>query len=188
MATIGTPPDRISYSRELEHFLVRSKLINSYYEKDFDISFSSLFLAFLANDDTFSKWFQTYAKQAGIDVQGIMEERGINQQIMSEIANSEPFSGRSYKMTISAQKYLQTADQFRRSLAQKVKLRPLGVRHLMAVFIYRPWVHERDIIRWGISREDWSNGFIERIGSLCPDELGFWLEQHRKSFGNDPEI
>lgn len=185
MSSIKATPKIANYSPELEHFLARSRLINSYYEKDFDISFSSLFLAFLANDDPLSEWFRTYVKQANIDTQRIMEERGLNQQMMDEIANSKPLAPKKYRMTTSAQRYLQTADQFRKNVALSAELKPLDVRHLMAVFIYRPWVHERDIIRWGFNREDWSNGFIGQIKSLRPDEMSFWEDQHKSAFGND---
>lgn len=174
------------YSPELKHFLARSKLINSYYEKDFDISFSSLFLAFLANDDALSKWFRAYVRSGGIDVRRIMEERRLNQQIMEEIASSKPPVQRTYGMTTSAQRYLQTAFQFRISMQTSKEPLHLDVRHLMAAFIYRPWVHERDLIHWGFNREDWSNAFIEQIKSLWPDELSFWKEKHRKAFGKDP--
>jgi len=115
-----------------------------------------------------------------------MEERGLNQQIMDKIANSESPIERTYKMTTSAQRYLQTANQFRISMTISKEPRPLYVRHLMAVFIYRPWVHERDLIRWGFDREDWSNAFIGQIKVIWPDELSFWKEQHRNAFGNEP--
>ena len=70
-----------NYSQEIKRLLARSKLINEYYEKDFDISFSSIFLAFLANDDPISRWFSGYVKVGGIDVQRILEERNVNQQM-----------------------------------------------------------------------------------------------------------
>ncbi len=175
-----TSPD-IAYSPEMQRLLARSALINSYYEKDFDISFSSLFLAFLANDDSVSRWFQVYVKRARINVDKILQERGLNLQIMDEITRYEPQRPRDYSMTNSARRFLQAADGFRQSLGEQA----IDVHHLMAVFIYKPWVHEKDLIRWGFNREDWSNAFLEQIRSLRPEELDFWRKLHHSAFGDE---
>lgn len=181
MSTPGTSAE-FTYSPEMQRLLARSALINHYYE-DFDISFSSLFLDFLANDDTVSQWFQVYVKRARINIDKIMQERGLNQQIMGEIARSRLPEPYAYSMTTSALRFLQTADQFRQSLREQ----SIDVHHLMAVFIYRPWVHEKDLIRWGFNRKDWSNAFLEQIRLLRPKELDFWKEQHRSAFNDESD-
>src|SRR5512136_3087678 len=79
-----------SYSLELSRLLARSQLINMYYEKDFDISFSSLFLAFLVNDDSISKWFRDYVGKSKIKVSMILEERKMTKQLLEEIAAFQP--------------------------------------------------------------------------------------------------
>lgn len=190
MATIETSSVFRNQSAELKEFLARSKLINEHYEKDFDISFSSLFLAFLASDDPISKWFGAYVKDIGIDVRSILEERNVDQQIIDDIASHMimPYQlNASYRLTTSAMKYLSMANQFRETLAEGDEIYQLGVRHLMAVFIYKPWLHERDLIRWGLDRIRWSNSFLNQIRSLQPDELEFWKIQHIKTFKVKPE-
>ncbi|MDM7911847.1 MAG: hypothetical protein QUS09_02000, partial [Methanotrichaceae archaeon] len=51
-----------------------------------------------------------------------------------------------------------------------------------------PWVHEKDLIRWGFDRKDLSEKFLELMRSLRPKELGFWGEQHRKAFGVESHL
>ena len=190
MATIETSSVFRNQSAELKEFLARSKLINEYCEKDFDISFSSLFLAFLANNDPISKWFGCYVNDIEIDVESILEERNVDQWIIDDIASGVIMPSQlnaSLRLTTSAMKYLSMANQFREALAEGDETYQLGVRHLMAVFIYIPWVHERDLIRWGLDRINWSNSFLNQIRSLQPDELEFWKMQHTKTFNVKPE-
>ncbi len=190
MATIETSSVIRNHSPQIKRFLARSKLINEYYEKDFDISFSSIFLAFLANDDPISKWFRDYVKVIGIDVRRILEERNVNQQIIDDIAlcTIMPYLlYSSHRLTTSAMKYLSMASQFRETLAEGDETYQLGVHYLMAIFIYKPWVHEKDLIRWGFDRIKWSNAFLSQIQLLYPGELEFWEMQHTKTFNVEPE-
>jgi len=176
-------PDLV-YSPALQRLLSRSASINSYYERDFDISFSSLFLAFLCSDDPVSLWLQAYMKKAKINRNSLLKERRLSPQIMEEIARALPPTPRNPRLTTSAQRYLQAADQLRHRLGA----RDLDVSHLMAVFIYRPWVHEKDLMRWGFRRMSWSNAFLKLMQSLVPEELEFWTMLHREAFKAEPEI
>jgi hypothetical protein len=173
-----------AHSPALQRLLSRAASINSYYERDFDISFSSLFLAFLCSDDPVSLWFQAYIKKAKINRNSILKERRLSPQILEEIARTLPPTPRSLRLTTSAQRYLQAADQLRHRLGA----RDLDVSHLLAVFIYRPWVHEKDLERWGFRRASWSNAFLELMRSLAPEELEFWTTLHREAFRSEPEI
>ncbi len=182
------PPEfesEVDYSPQLQHLLSRSAQINSYYEKDFDVSFSSLLLAFLLSEDIVSQWFQAYVKSAEINVQKILEESGLNQKIMEDILRATLLDLQPARMTTSARRYLQTAEEFRQQLAGRIEAGPLDTHHLMAVFIYRPWVHEKDLMRWGFDRESWSEAFLELMRGLAPKELGFWTLQHRRDFGRE---
>ncbi|MCJ7445341.1 MAG: hypothetical protein MUO26_12600 [Methanotrichaceae archaeon] len=173
-----------SYSRELSRLLSRSKLINKHFEDDFDISFSSLFLAFLVNDDIISKWFQDYVRKSKINVDTILKERKMTKQLMDRISTYQPLdTGRhNYRLTTSADTYLRIAENFRQGLLIENKSYPLAVHHLMAVFIYKPWVHEKDLIKWGLNLENWSNAFLEQIKTSFLEELNFWIEQHLRAF------
>ena len=179
-----------NYSPELSRLLARSKLINKCYEENFDISFSSLFLAFLVNDDSISKWFQDYINQSKVKVNDILMERKMDDQLMEEIAGFQPsdLENRNYRMTTSANTYLKIAENFRQRQLIENKDYPLNTHHLMAVFIYKPWVHEKDLIRWGFNRVDWSNAFLEQIKTLFPEELNFWREQHFISFQTQAQV
>lgn len=179
-------PEIKNYSPDMERLLSRSASINRYYEEDFDISFASLFLAFLVSDDLVSQWFQAYVKQTGIDVDKILKERRLDQRIVEDITHATPSEPKTYRMTTSVRKFLQAADQLRQGPEEPEE--NLDVRHLMAVFIYQPWVHEKDLVRWGINRQDLSEKFLELMRSMRPKELGYWREQHLKAFGEESHL
>jgi hypothetical protein len=150
-----------------------------------------MLLAFLANGDPVSQWFGEYVKIAGIDVKRILEERHVNQQIIQDIASQTllpELLQTAYRQTTSTTIYLSFADKFRESLAKGDAKYQLNVHHLMAVYIYYPWVHERDLIRWGFNRLNWSNAFLNQLQSLYPIEFGFWKEQHLRSFQVEPSF
>ncbi len=177
--------DTGNYSPELERLLAKASHINSYYEKDFDVSFSSMLLAFLVSDDIVSQWFKEYVKKVGIDVEKILGERGLDKRIMDDIADAEPSERpTSLRMTTSARKFLQIADQLRQGPAEPDKI--LQVWHIMAAFIYSPWVHDGDLVRWGFDRKSWSTDFLILMCSLRRKEMGFWEAQHRRAFGEEP--
>lgn len=181
----------IKYSSRLMRLLARAALINHYYEEEFDLSFSSMILSFLAGDDPLSQWFKTYVKAAKIDVQKILEEHNVNWQILDDIAARQlpsEIQKASYRMTTSAARFLNTASQFRASLNQGDEEKPLDVRHLMAVYIYAPGGHERDIVRWGFDRKDWSISFLSQMRSMYPEELDFWKSLHQKVLHSEPEL
>lgn len=184
------PPEvssEVEYSPELQRLLARSAQINSYFGEDFDISFSSLLLAFLASDDMVSQWFQAYVKKAGVDVAKILEARKLSREIMEEITAARPPALQPLRMTTSAKRYARSAEEFRQGLSEMGRAMPLDVRHLMAVFIYKPWVHERDLAGWGFEQKAWSIDFLELMRSLHPKEMGFWSELHRRVFGERAE-
>jgi hypothetical protein len=189
MATAKTSQEIGNYSADMERLLFRSASINKYFEEDFDISFSSLLLAFLVNDDLVSQWFQSYITQAGINVQKILEERSLNQRIMDDIAAAAPIPphGR-LRMTTSARRFLQAAKQLNKRLAGPDEEIPLDVSHLMAIFIYSPWDHEKDLIRWGFNRADWSNEFLKLMSSLNRRQMSFWRDLHQVTFGAEPAV
>ena len=199
MMPIETSSSVPNGSLELKSLLARAKLINQYYEKDFDISFSSMLLAFLVSNDTFSRWFSDYVKRVGIDVVRLIEERKVSQQILEDIASRAVLPDQlpaSYRQTTSTTMYLGMADKYRESLARGDKTYPLQVHHLMAVYIYEPWVHKKDLIRWGFDREDWSNAFLIQIRKIYPpefefwnvSEFDFWKRQHYRAFLTEPDL
>jgi hypothetical protein len=131
-----------------------------------------------------SQWFQTYVNRAGIDVGKILEARKLSREIMEEITAARPPALQPLRMTTSAKRYARSAEEFRRGTDGASTL---DVRHLMAVFIYKPWVHERDLAGWGFEQKAWSIDFLEPMRSLHPKEMGFWSELHRRVFGERAE-
>jgi hypothetical protein len=184
-----------NYSMDLARLLAKAAAINHYYEEQFDLSFSSMMLASLACDDPISRWLQAYVKDARINVSKILDEHNINRQILDDIAAcdspKEPLKA-GYTMTTSASRFLKTASQLNERLNREYEIKPgmkpLDVRHLIAVYIYAPGGHERDILRWGFDRMNWSIAFLLQMGSMHTDEFGFWAELHKDIFKKEPEL
>jgi hypothetical protein len=69
---------------------------------------------------------------------------------MEEITAAAPPALQPLRMKTSAKRYARSAEEFRRGSGGAISL---DVRHLMAVFIYKPWVHERDLAGWGFEQK-----------------------------------
>jgi hypothetical protein len=80
------------------------------------------------------------------------------------------------------------ADKYCESLAMGDKTYPLQMHHLMAVYIYEPWVHKIDLIHWGFDRVNWSNAFLIQARKMYPPEFDFWRRQHRRVFLAEPDL
>ena len=92
-------------------------------------------------------------KKAGVDVGKILESRKLSREIMEEITVAAPPALQPLRMTTSAKRYARSAEEFRQGLSEIGEASTLDVRHLMAVFIYKPWVHERDLAGWGFEQK-----------------------------------
>lgn len=184
-------PPMISY--ELGDVLYRAGLINSHFEKDFDLSFTSMLLGFLASEMPMSRWFQGYVGTHNVDVDGMLASRKINAKILTEIAKRErqdPTTS-NLRQTSSTQSLLSTAKDLLDRIDDR-PLRQLDERHLMAAYIYSPGRgHEQQLIDWGFDRIDWSNAFLKWISDIPAfhnNEFKQWSDIHRETFGDEPDI
>jgi hypothetical protein len=166
--------------------LVRARRINRSYEAKYDVSFSSMLLAFLVSADPLSVWFQGYVREAGVEVKALLERRKLNEATLQSIA-AEPITPEeleeTHRQTRSAEQLFGAARDFRAATDPQESSAPLDVRHLMAAYIYRPVGHEGDLVTLRYDRPAWSKGFLEHIAENYPDELEYWREIHRQTFG-----
>lgn len=161
------------------------------------ISYSSLMIALLWGEDPTSKWLQAFVSESQIDVSKILEHRGVTEESRSEIidrsATGDPlradvtdvFSGSAKTVlgtanTIAsefsgpAETVLSTVN----TIASETRSgQQLGVRHLLAVYIYRnPPDHERDLDNWGFDVEALRRQFAQYIRDQYPDEVDAWRD------------
>src|SRR5215210_2770933 len=109
-----TAPESLPCTPALALLLERAARINRSYEADFDISFSSMLLAFLASDDPLSRWFQRYVNKAGIDVTALLERWKLDEATLGNIGAqliAEEDLLRSYRQTSSARSLLHAAQE-----------------------------------------------------------------------------
>ena len=168
----------------LAHLLAKATRINQAYEKEFDLSFSSMLLAFLTADDPLSLWFGRYVKDAGIAIDKILEQRKLKRATLEEIA-AQPLSEIELSRVTSARRWTTSSEKL---LEQANVLTPsiIDVRHLMAAYIYNPAGHEKDLEGLRFNRAAWSNAFLGQIQKLYPQELEYWKGIHRDAFETEP--
>lgn len=174
----------------LAALLARAARINARYENDFDVTFSSVLLAFLASDDPLSRWFQTYVEDARIRIDALLKNRKLDTDSLKRIA-AEPLPESEIdavrRQTSSAVSLIGAAEDLRNRVADQEN-EPLDVRHLMAAYIYRPVHHESDLTGLGFNRAGWSNAFLGQIAQRHAVELPAWKQVHHEAFPNQPLI
>ncbi|MBV9958835.1 MAG: TIR domain-containing protein, partial [Acidobacteria bacterium] len=181
----STSPEEVPATPELARLLAKATRINKAFEEKFDLSFSSMLLAFLASDDPLSRWFARYVKDAGIAIDELLKARGIGRAIFDAIA-ARPLDetelstlDRPRRRTESANNLVQAAREIALGL-------PVDTRHLMGAYIYRPAGHEKDLEGLRFNREAWSNAFLGQIQKLHPQKLEGWKDLHRSIFKTEP--
>jgi len=204
------------FSPALARLLGRAAMINQGFEKEWDVSFTSTLIAFLASDDPLSRWFQRYVRQSGVAEAELLRARRLNPQRLAEIAAQPlPFESLSnqpappiaqvqsradlkapalsfgewiagQRLTSSSEAILSIAGRLRQTVGGPDE--PLDVRHVMGAYIYDPAGHQDDLIKWKFDRPRWSNAFLGQMARLHPGELEGWKGLHRSAFGKGPEI
>lgn len=179
----------------LAQLLAKATRINQAIEREFDLSFSSLLLAFLASDDPLSQWFSRYVKEAGIAIDELLKgqrlERSTLDRVITEPLNETELStlDRPRLRTESAKRIFEQANTFSQYYIRSLEKPPnklLDVRHLMAAYIYAPGNHESDLEKLRFDRLAWSNAFLGQIKNLYPQELELWKEIHFDKFTEEP--
>jgi hypothetical protein len=179
----------------LAHLLTKATRINQAYEKDFDLSFSSMLLAFLAANDPLSQWFSRYVKDAGIAIDEILQQRGLQRATLEEIA-AQPLTETELSRLTVARRWTASSEKlFEAGMTLSISEAPqddnpppalFDVRHLMSAYIYRPSGHEKDLEGLRFNRAAWSNAFLGQMQKLYPHELEHWKEIHRQTFSTEP--
>lgn len=219
LAPNSTSAEEFPATPALARLLAKATAISQAYEKDFDLSFSSMLLAFLASDDPLSLWLARYVKDAGIAIDELIQARKLKQETFEQIAErfgladrpasaqqlnwawlqqlgAQPLTeeelstlDRPRVRTDSAEYLVQTARGINadfNSIEGRGTVTPVDVRHLMAVYIYFPSGHAKDLEGLRFDRAAWSNAFLGQIQKLYPQELERWTVLHRRVFGADP--
>ncbi|MBV9209114.1 MAG: TIR domain-containing protein, partial [Acidobacteria bacterium] len=181
-------------SPALAYLLAKATRINHALGQEFDLSFSSMLLAFLASDDLLSRWFSRYVKDADIAIDELLKARTLDRATLERIA-SDPFSEMELSKldyprvrTESAQRLFDAARELSNSynsVEDKYPVTVVDVRHLMAAYIYRPAGHEQDLEGLHFNRQAWSNAFLGQIQKLYPLELAWWKDLHQRTFNEE---
>src|SRR5712692_6208393 len=107
---------------ELKRLLERATRINGHYEAEFDVTFSSMLLAFLISDDPLSQWFSGYGQEAGVAVDELLGARKLDRATFESI-RGQPVTAQDIEQprrrTSSAANLFQAATDFRNRLGPK---------------------------------------------------------------------
>lgn len=191
--------EELSVSLDLRYVLARAAQITHALGEDrYDLTFTSVLVAFLVSPGAVSDWFKRYilGGEANANVERLLGDAKLNQSSIVEFANR------------SMTEYLQNVEKFKaapdfegilknargllsnvqRTVDERSKTTNLATRHMMGAYIYMPAGHERDLERWDFNPPHWSNSFLDMINRNNPEELLGWIEEHRRAFKLDPEI
>ena len=161
-------------------------------ERDFDFTYSSILSIFLLARDPLSTWLRQYMKTKEIFTDSIISRAKIDQKTRAEAADKSVNASsvenalRSRQQqrptwSQSAKAILQAASELTERVGQGRTLM-VGVRHLLAAFIYKQSGHEDDLREWGINAEDWGSAFIRWLGNDFRIELDAWIILHSEFF------
>jgi len=182
-------PIPISATIDLARLLVLAQRINNRYEKEFDLSFSAMLLAFLAGNDQISQWFRAFVRDSDVYIGELLKRRNLTSMAELDRIGKDPIGeqelGTTKRQTHSARDLFSVARKFNQNLSTNGLL---DVRHLMAAYIYQPLSHDKDLVDLHFNRVAWSNGFLSKMSRLYPQELEQWKKFHRDAFPADPPL
>lgn len=140
------------------------------------VSYSSLMIALLWNNDPDSTWFQGYVKRSDVATDSIYHHRGIKdtdkETILSQMENNDALYavGKDF-ISASARAMLQNAA----AIASEVNTKEISVRHLLAAYAFRnPTYHEKELISWNIEVDTFRLEFAKQINQHYRDEIKNW--------------
>lgn len=178
-------------TRDLAVLLANASNINSAYEEEYDVTFSSMLIAFLIPNNPICRWFSMYVREAQVDIDDLLNRRHVNSERLANLTNisleaPDERLFTPHRQTSSAVRLFDEAKSFRTQVdnfkERKEKISPLDIRHLMAAYIYRATGHEHDLARLNFNRQDWSVNFLKQITTLYPQELEAWTDIHIRTF------
>lgn len=166
------------WSDELARAVQRAGWIGRRPDGPETVSFTSLFLGILASDDATSRWASETAREIGPREQAILERWAASAGplarrevgIVGEASAIPIDKVVANKRTPSATRVLNEAARLADGAGA------VDVRHVLAVYIYRPGEHREDLDGWRLDRRRWSRRFQEFVRGAYPDEVDRWSE------------
>jgi hypothetical protein len=157
------------------------------------VSFTSLFLAFLAGDDDVSLWVQEKANWIGPTVADVVRRwsrkadtngrdearvRAARDRTAAELA------GELSATTSSAIRILLAA----RGIARRVGSAALAPHHVFAAYLYATPGHGDDLDAWKLDRETWASRFRCYVTTAFPAEAAGWRALHDEVFPREHSV
>lgn len=181
--------EQLETTWDLAVLLANASQINEAYEEEYDVTFSSMLIAFLVPNNPLTRWFSSYVSDANISIDDLLNRRHVKRELLEKLTSTSLSNEKLYtphRQTSSAVSIFNSAKSIRTQVdnfkERKSELSPLDVRHLMAAYIYSPERHRADLERLNINRQNWSINFLKQITTLNPEELEAWTNLHIRTF------
>src|SRR5262249_33724283 len=110
------------------------------------------------------------AQPPGLDLAKLEEARGLS---------SDQLPATVTRLTQSAKELLRSAATL---MGEVGPGKPVGGRHVLAAYFYRPPGHLDDYEAWKLDRRAWASRLFEQLDLHHPDEIEAWLRLHRSEF------
>jgi hypothetical protein len=155
---MATP--QAAYDREFTAVYQAAEKIGIAQRQDIPVSFTTLLLATLEGDGPSCRWFQGFAKNNDLDRQAMIDH------LKKNVSNV-----RTGGVTMSAREILDNAGELQAATGATM----LGVRHLLASYIFRlPENHRDQMIAWRFDLQRAADSFAEHIALEFPAEVSRW--------------
>jgi KAP family P-loop domain len=185
----GEPPaEKVgAYDEELTQLLSVAAWIGQGGAAEPYVSFTSLFLAFLAARGTFSTWVQGKVGWIGPAMEDVIrrwrvrapEVRGLDVERVRRAGRlTDAELPEAYALSPSANELIERALQLAKDLGDEGAL---GARHLLAAFVYQLG-NLRDLEAWKFDREAWATRLLSFAIDAYPVRAEAWQALHDRHF------
>lgn len=164
-------PVTVVVTNALASALAKAATVNAG-QDSFDLSFSSLLIGLVANDDAMGWWLRSYLQPV---LPKMLARRHVTLEQFQALQTTDTPPGTvPLRRTVSARTALNEAERVHRDSDSGDTVPSIDTRHLVAALIGLPQYHEDDFRALGIDRPVWGKAFVPQVCALYPDETEFW--------------
>jgi KAP family P-loop domain len=165
-------------------------------ERHLNFTFTSMLATFLFSKDDLSSWFRQYIDNVQVFRDEIVNQSKLDPSRISLYQEGQ-YTTTAIGDLLAAKPLLKWSQSAERLMeeASTIAIKTsgndspqVGVRHLMAAYIYMPSGHDEQLKKWGVDKEDWGSEFIRWLATNFRLELDSWITFHTETFHKRPQI
>jgi len=179
----GEPQVSIIVTPALAAVFARAVEIDS--SRDFDLTFSSLFLGLMYGEDSLARWLSEYVAERNVHVEHLFsrvrtDAARAHASARRGMEDQEQILGRVLQRTSSARRALEEASR----IAHAQERNAVDSSHLLGALIALTDYHEEDFGALTLDRAQWGAAFVQHMARETADasEIAFWRRFYSRRF------